>query len=140
VRQPCFGARGGEPRASRDLNECHECADVALRDGRTGRPDPVRQWQASEQERAAVSNSDEQLLSILVSLEECRTALRQSGRTDTARLVSIAILDVRMKLHHVEDGELKALCEQMMRPDSADDERSHDGRSRRRLPLLRLVK
>jgi hypothetical protein len=67
-----------------------------------------------------VGNSDEQLLAILANLEECRTALRLDGRLDTAQLVSIAILDLRMKLSRIGDAELKALCDEIMRP---DDER-----------------
>jgi hypothetical protein len=78
-----------------------------------------------------VGNSDEQLLVILATLEECRTALRLDGRLDTAQLVSIAILDLRMKLSRIDDAELKALCEEIMRP---DDERPL------RRPQLRVVK
>jgi len=86
-----------------------------------------------------VGNSDEQLLEILATLEECRTALRLEGRLDTAQLVSVAILDLRMKLNSIGDSELKALCDEIMRPDS--DEHARDGRStQRRRPLLRLVK
>ena len=84
-----------------------------------------------------MNNSDERLLSILARLEECRTALRQTGKTEAAQLVSVAILDLRMKLHHIDETELKALCEEMMLPDSRDE---RDGRSRRRVPLLRIVK
>lgn len=82
-------------------------------------------------------NSDERLHSILAKLEECRAALRQAGKTEAAQLVSVAVLDLRMKLHHIDEAELKALCEEMMLPDRPDE---HDGRSRRRLPLLRIVK
>ncbi len=78
-----------------------------------------------------VDNSDEQLLAILATLEECRTALRLDGRLDTAELVSVAILDLRMKLNRIGDAELKALCEEIMRP---DDERPF------RRPQLRVVK
>ena len=86
-----------------------------------------------------MGNSDEQLLEILAALEKCREALQLDGRGDTAQLVSVAILDLRMKLNRVSDAELKALCEEIMLP---DDERARDGRSSplRRRPLLRLVK
>jgi hypothetical protein len=80
---------------------------------------------------AVVGNSDEQLLAILAQLEECRAALRLDGRLDTAELLSVAILDLRMKLNRIGDAELKALCEELMRP---DDE------PQRRRPLLRVVK
>jgi hypothetical protein len=81
-----------------------------------------------------VDNSDEQLHSIIATLEECRAALRLGGNSDTAQLVSVAILDLRMKLNQVGDAELKALCEEIM---LAEQERPRDGRRR---PLLRLVK
>jgi hypothetical protein len=81
---------------------------------------------------APVANSDEQLVSVLATLEECRTALRQAGKDDTAQLVSVAILDVRMKLNHIGHAELKALCEEMLPSDA--------GTPPRRRPLLRVVK
>lgn len=82
-----------------------------------------------------MGDSDEQLLSILATLDECRAALRRDGNADTAQLVSVAILDLRMKLKGVSDAELKALCEEIM---LSDEELPRDGRRRR--PLLRLVK
>jgi hypothetical protein len=83
-----------------------------------------------------VVNSDEQLLSVLTTLEECRAALRQARNDDTAQLLSVAILDLRMKLSHIGDAELRALCEEMLLSD-APDARAREGRRR---PLLRLVK
>ena len=81
-----------------------------------------------------MSNSDEQLLSVLATLEECRAALRRARKDDTAQLVSVAILDLRMKLGHIGDAELKALCEQILLANASD------ARSQRHRPLLRLVK
>jgi hypothetical protein len=88
-----------------------------------------------------VIHSDEQLLSVLATLEECRAVLVSSGSRDTAQLVSVAILELRMKLSQISDAELKALCEEMI-PSEASAERSRDSRSSppRRRPLLRLVK
>jgi hypothetical protein len=83
-----------------------------------------------------VADSDEQLLSVLASLEECRAALRASGKDDTAQLVAVAILDLRMKLGRVADSELKALCDEIM---LAADERARESRARRQ-PQLRIVK
>jgi hypothetical protein len=81
------------------------------------------------------------LLSILEMLEECRAALLVGGNRDSAHLVSVAILDVKMRLHRIADVELRALCDEML----ADDGSAHlreatviPGRSRQ--PLLRLVK
>jgi hypothetical protein len=86
------------------------------------------------------------LLSVLATLEECRAALLAGGSRDTAQLVSVAILELRMKLNRIGDVELRALCEAMLpdelRPDRSRDAKS-DGKppaSQRRRPLLRLVK
>jgi hypothetical protein len=66
-------------------------------------------------------------------LEECRAALRQARKDDTAQLLSVAILDLRMKLNHIGDAELRALCEEMLLSET-------QAREGRRRPLLRLVK
>ncbi len=93
-------------------------------------------------EETPVANSDERLRSILASLEECRAALVDSANRDTAQLLAVAILELRMKLHRVADSELKALCDAML-PDDPPPHESQDLRIRlgqRRRPLLKLVK
>ena len=70
--------------------------------------------------KTPVATSDEQLLSVLALLEECRAVLQSGGSRDTAQLISVAILDLRMKLNRISDAELKALCEAML-PDEAPD-------------------
>jgi len=70
-------------------------------------------------------------------LEECRAVLRESGRDETAQLVSVAVLDLRMKLNQIGDAELKVLCEEIMR---AEEQGVSVGRPTRRHPLLRVVK
>jgi len=88
-----------------------------------------------------VGNSDQKLLSILALLEECRTALLVGGHRDTAHLVSVAILEVRMRLNRIDDDELKALCDEMLADDGSARPRDPAARpGRRRRPLLRLVK
>ena len=83
--------------------------------------------------------SDERLLSILETLEECRAGLLATGHRDSAHLVSVALLDVRMRLHRIDDVELKALCDEMLADGgSPRDTKLAPGRKRR--PLLRLVK
>jgi hypothetical protein len=85
-----------------------------------------------------VVNSEEHLLSVLETLEECRAALRESGRDETAQLVSVAILDLRMKLNQIGDAELKVLCDEIMR---AEERGGSDSRpAQRRHPPLRVVK
>lgn len=68
-----------------------------------------------------VPNSDEQLLAVLAMLEECRSALTAIGNRDSAHLVSVAALDVRMKLNRIGDAELKLLCEAMVAKEDAED-------------------
>ena len=85
--------------------------------------------------------SDDRLASILEKLEDCRTRLAAGGHRDSADLVSIAILDVRMRLHRIGDAELKALCDEMLANQGSS--RPRDARQaspRKRRPLLRLVK
>lgn len=89
-----------------------------------------------------MANLEERLRSILATLEECRAALIDSGDRETALLVSVAILELRMKLNRIADSDLKALCDAML-PDEAPAERSQQAKSpqaQRRRPLLKLVK
>ena len=91
-----------------------------------------------------VSNSDEQLLAVLAMLEECRSALAASGNRDTAHLVSVAALDVRMKLNRIGDAELKLLCDAVAAKENAEGGPSlHEAQPSQaptRRPLLRVVK
>ena len=85
--------------------------------------------------------SNGRLLSILEMLEECRARLLVGGNRDSASLVSVAILDVRMRLHRIGDAELEALCDAMLADDgSARLREPKTMPGRRRPPLLRLVK
>ena len=89
-----------------------------------------------------MANSEARLHSILASLEECRDALIDNSDRETALLVWVAILELRMKLNRITDSELKALCDAML-PDEAPAERSQHAKSQqtqRRRPLLKLVK
>ena len=83
---------------------------------------------SSVTEKTLVANSEERLNSILATLEECQAALVASGNRETAQLVSVAILELRIKLNHVADSELKALCDAMLR-DAASAEQSRDPKS-----------
>lgn len=89
-----------------------------------------------------MANSEQGLHSILATLEHCRAGLVDSANRDTAQLVSVAILELRMKINQISDSELKALCDAML-PDDAPAGTPQDPRSpqsQRRRPLLRLVK
>ena len=66
-----------------------------------------------------VASAEERLQSLLMTLEDCRQFLIDESRTETARLLSLAILELRMELHQVTDAELKALCD-LMTPEDDD--------------------
>ena len=89
-----------------------------------------------------VANSDENLLSVLAKLEECRSLLLGDGIRETAELVSVVILELRMRLNEIDDAELKALCEVMTKgKEPAEKMRDlKSAHSHRRRPLLRVVK
>jgi signal transduction histidine kinase len=58
-----------------------------------------------------VSDSDAHLRSIIANLEESRAALVESANPEAAQILAMAILQLRMRLHHVADSELKVLCQ-----------------------------
>jgi hypothetical protein len=86
-----------------------------------------------------VAHSEERLLSLLATLEECRAFLMDKASLEAARLLSLAILELRMELHHVTDSELKALCDMMVTDDRSAPETKAD-RGQRLPPYLKLVK
>ena len=85
-------------------------------------------------------DSDERLLSVLATLEECRAALANGGNPETAHFVSVAVLDLRMKLNRITDAELRALCDEISPVDATTDKTRDSRLPLRRRPLLRLVK
>ena len=93
-------------------------------------------------EKTLVANSEERLHVILATLEQCRAGLIDSSNRETAQLVAVAILELRMKLNRIAESELKALCDALLQEDAPAD-RPQDPRSphgQRRRPLLKLVK
>jgi len=93
-------------------------------------------------EKTLVANSEERLHVIRGTLEQCRADLIDCASRDTAQLVSVAILELRMKLNQIAESELKALCDAML-PGDELAQRPHDSKSPRglrRRPLLKLVK
>src|ERR1700761_6416489 len=61
----------------------------------TGSPRPYLASSVSEE--TLVANSERQLHSVLATLEQCRTMLGDADARETALLVSVAILQLRMK-------------------------------------------
>jgi hypothetical protein len=91
-------------------------------------------------EETLVTNSEERLHVILATLEQCRAGLVESSNRETAHLVSVAILELRMKLNRITHSELKALCDAMLPDDSAAERLQYPKPPPRRRPLLKLVK
>jgi predicted negative regulator of RcsB-dependent stress response len=86
-----------------------------------------------------LAHSEERLMSLLATLEECRAFLMDKASPEAARLLSLAILELRTELHHVTDAELKALCDLMVADvQSAQDTKADQGQ--RLPPYLKLIK
>ena len=93
-------------------------------------------------DKTLVASSEERLHSVLAALEQCRAVLTDGADRETAQLLSVAILQLRMKLNQVSDLDLKALCDAMV-PDDDPAEATEDPKSpqnERRRASLKLVK
>lgn len=94
--------------------------------------------------KTLVTDSEERLHAVLATLEDCQAALVLGGHRDTAQLVSVAILELRIKLNRIGDSELKALCDAVLRDVKATERPPHSkphAGPRRRSPVsLKLVK
>jgi len=86
------------------------------------------------------SDTDERLLSVLSALEECRAALIGGGDRETALVLSVAILELRMKINRIADSELKALCDSMVPEDAPARPQYAKPQGQRSRPQLKLVK
>jgi hypothetical protein len=96
---------------------------------------------SSLSDKTLVANSDERLQAVLATLEECRAALAGGSNRETMQILSIAILQLRMKLNQISDFELKALCDAMVPDDGSEQpEDSASLQGQRRRALLKLVK
>ena len=99
---------------------------------------------SSVTEETLVANSEEKLQAVLATLEQCQAALVLGGDRDTAQLISVAILELRIKLNQIDDSELKALCDSMLRggkpPEKPHHPKSHEAQRGRSPVSLKLVK
>jgi len=86
-----------------------------------------------------VARSEERLLSLLATLEECRAFLADKASPETGKLLSLAILELRMEINHVTDAELKALCDRMVDNQHAQQD-AQTGQDQRLPPYLKLIK
>jgi hypothetical protein len=55
--------------------------------------------------------ADARLNLVMARLEECEAVLGDAGERETAQLVAMALLQLRLRMHHIGDAELKALCD-----------------------------
>ena len=86
-----------------------------------------------------VANVEERLLSLLATLEECQAVLMDKASFEAGRLLSLAILELRMELHKVTDLELKALCDLMVTEDRVEQD-TRTALVRSLPPYLKLIK
>jgi hypothetical protein len=90
---------------------------------------------------ALAANLETRLRTTLAALECCQASLARDAEHETADLLSVAILQLRMKLKGVTDCELKLLCEAAQ--EQAPTPRNSKRTTRRRRcgrPVLKLVK
>jgi hypothetical protein len=92
--------------------------------------------------KTLVANSEQRLQSVLATLEECRSVLIAGGDSETAQLISLAILQLRMKINRITDAELQALCDAMTldRAPRSEILRLTQGQRQHTAVLLKLVK
>jgi hypothetical protein len=64
--------------------------------------------------KRTVADFEANLRAVLATLEGCHASLVLHGDSNTARLVSVAILELRTRLNGIEALELKALCDVMV--------------------------
>jgi hypothetical protein len=86
-----------------------------------------------------VANAEERLLSLLATLEECQAVLMDKANSEAGKLLSLAILELRMELHKVTDSELKALCD-LMDSEERPVQSAKAGQRRSLPPYLKVIK
>src|SRR5262249_1061651 len=106
---------------------------------------PPRVYLASSvPEETLAANSQARLRSVLATLERCQASLANDAEHDTADLLSVAILQLRMKLKGVTDSELRLLCEVQAAAEeqgrAVRNPKAPRVRRRRGRPVLKLVR
>jgi hypothetical protein len=104
---------------------------------------PSVQLVSSMPAETLAANLEVRLRTMLATLEQCQASLANDAEHETADLLSVAILQLRMKLKGVTDSELKLLCEIQAAEEqsrTARNPRAARGRRRRGGPVLKLVK
>jgi hypothetical protein len=89
------------------------------------------------------SNPDKRLISVIEALEERRAALIVNGDRGAALVLSVAILELRIKLNQIDDIEFRALCDAMYQQEALEEvppDPAPVSRRRRSRALLKLIK
>jgi hypothetical protein len=97
---------------------------------------------SSVPEETLAANAEARLRSTLSTLERCQASLANDAEHDTADLLSVAILQLRMKLKGVTESELRLLCDVQAAEEkarSAHNPKAPRVRRRRGRPLLKMV-
>src|SRR6201994_3901667 len=84
-----------------------------------------------------VSDSEAHLRSIIATLEENRAALVESCNLKAAQILSVPILQLRMRLHRIDGSDLKAVCQAVQLHEAERARRTGDLASRDRSPTRR---
>jgi hypothetical protein len=102
---------------------------------------PSIQLAASLSDQAIAANAQARLRLILATLEQCRASLINEAEHDTADLLSVTMLQLRMRLKGVTDSELKLLSDTQAEQAQAQPAHNREApRDRRRRSFLELVK
>ncbi|WGR91142.1 hypothetical protein MTX26_11105 [Bradyrhizobium sp. ISRA443] len=119
-----------------EMDAYHKPANSCGEAMKRKREPPWLDLRASGVDDMPVASTEERLLALLATLEECQTFLVDRANAETARLLSLAILELRMELHKVTDSELKALCDMV----ASERQLQEPATARRFPPYLKLVK
>jgi hypothetical protein len=98
---------------------------------------------SSVPDETLAANAQARLCSTLATMERCQASLANDAEHDTADLLSVAILQLRMKLKGVTHSELRLLCDVQAAEEkarAAHNPKAPRVRRRRGGPLLKLVK
>ncbi len=87
--------------------------------------------------------SDNRLISVIEALDERRAALIANGDRGAALVLSVAILELRIKLNQIDDLEFRALCDAMYQQEALTEfppDPKPAPKRRRNRAVLKLIK
>lgn len=74
-------------------------------------------------DKTVSANSERRLREVVAKLEDCRTALAVGDDHEASQLVSVAILQLKMKLNGIANSDLRALCEEIVLHEQSNEPR-----------------